>query len=211
MTKHLMFKAIAIGLALCGLSLAPATGAVAESDSDSELADVQVDATRIGERGSASPIGPVHTITIPPGAAYVRVYPALPGLEGFEITHTILDLPGFRSSSASHPANLLAAEPLDPVWAPNMSSQIIAEVSNAPGPHTNPSRIDDRITRLEVECRTTRCGIVMELADGVDPQNMTSFGSYLRDKLGFARVSTLAIGRIEPLSDFVVLYLGADR
>lgn len=211
MTKRLMSRVIAIALAHCGHSLAPAMGAEVRSGSDSELADVQVDATRIGERGSASPTGTVHSFTIPADASYVRIFPALPGLEGFEIPVTILDLPGFRTGSASHPANLLATEPLDPVWAANMRSQIIAEVSNSPGPHTNPGRLEDRITRLEVECRTTLCGIVMELEDGVDRDHMKSYGSYLRDKLGFARVSAIGSGRPHPLSDFVVLYLRADR
>ena len=110
---------------------------------------------------------------------------ALPDLDGFKLV-------------AAQP---LAAEREDPEWAAQMEDRILAEISRA---------TSVQMDRVEVECRTTLCGVVIEIPNGADRGIRHTISNHLQDTLGFAKRSGHGFG-LADAPDFVAIFLESDR
>jgi hypothetical protein len=79
---------------------------------------------------------------------------ALPGITGYELTR-VESPPNFRFPMSPE---LLAAEAVDPAWAPVMEGRILGELALLGAP----------VNQMHVVCRTTRCGVVVDYVAGID-------------------------------------------
>jgi hypothetical protein len=93
---------------------------------------------------------PVAVASETPAAGSTRepqVIDAIPGRQGFELVHTPPPAP------PQHPAEALAAEPEDAVWAVAQEADLFQALQTVPG---SPNVVD-------VECRRTRCAVLVAL------------------------------------------------
>ena len=103
--------------------------------------------------------------------------PALPGLSG-----VIVSFPPMGGPNRLNAGEMLAAEPDDPSWARAMESQIIGEIAQS---------VDLAFSQLQVECRTTQCGLVFFSTEGsVGSSDLQLLHVRLQSELGLRHVGT---------------------
>ena len=165
---------------------------------DQEAAESNVDiSSREGppsNRGSRSNLSDfLNTVEEPEPRVTVSIE-ALPGVFGFplEIEFRV----EFPQSITGHPAVRLAAEAIDRTWAENMERAIREAIAVAVGPS---------ISRLDVVCRTTMCGVLFVVPRDTGQQSRVN--EVLRD-LGFV---TPGIFGGRPGIDWRVTYGRDDR
>jgi len=119
---------------------------------------------------------------------------ALPGIPGYEVVED-QQIAAFSFPMA---AELLAAEAVDPAWAPAMESRILGEIGSIGIP----------LNQLHVVCRTTRCGIVLDHPEGLSPsETQAAAGALvgrLRDSLDLSHCTRDVTA--PPASTFTALY-----
>lgn len=122
--------------------------------------------------GSADPAETVSDTGPEPNEEIPSGVPALPGMVGYDIPE-----------DTARGALALADESRDLVWANETEDIIVAEISDV---------IDATMNLVAVECRTTWCGVVIDLPVGGDVSISGDVGDRLQelfDVLGVARVT----------------------
>ena len=125
----------------------------------------------------------------------VEEIPALPGLGGFNVANPMV-------ARSETPAVLLAEEERDWSWAPGMETQLVSEIQTATA--------GAPVTMMDVQCRTSWCGVVIGLPPGEDRHTRMQIGDHLREEFEFQRISRVGFGRRDG-SSFIAVYLKADR
>jgi hypothetical protein len=119
------------------------------------------------------------------------VLSAVPGTSGFDIPLT-----GMARFDNAHPAKLLGDEIDDPAWSRPMESRVTSETAVALN--------SEGVSRFEVRCRSTMCGIALRFPPGSEPQ-IDGLENELADTLGFER--GLARRYPNPSGMMVTIYL----
>ena len=116
---------------------------------------------------------------------------ALPGTSGFDIPLT-----GMAEFDNALPAKLLADEIDAPAWSRPMESLVTSETAVALS--------SEGVSRFEVRCRSTMCGIALRFPPGSEPQ-LDGIENQLAGVLGFER--GLARRYPSPSGMMVTIYL----
>jgi hypothetical protein len=135
-------------------------------------------ASNVAEPAETTPQETTPEATIPQGV------PALPGLVGYDVPEATARAP-----------LALAAESVDLTWAEATEAIILAEIADV---------TDAPITVVAVECRTTWCGVVIDLPFVDDGEVRSAIRDRLQEVFEVNGAATHIIFRLDGTSWFTV-------
>lgn len=122
-----------------------------------------------------------------------------------EAASDVLALPGLPDYvipvNTARGALALADEPREVPWASDTEATIIAEISAV---------IDDTMTLVDVECRTTWCGLVVEFPQGTDVNVAGIVGDRLQELFDVTGLPRVTIYRLDG-SGWTAVYIEIRR